>query len=82
MSIYLNVLPVGVSNPLKTNDANVGEDLDKSKRAGRVNYWITYRLPGGKQRRESVAAMEGLSGNSIEDARTALSKRTVQKKGK
>lgn len=39
-------------------------------------------MPGGKQRRESVAAMKGLSGNSIEDARTALSKRMVQKKEK
>ncbi len=59
-----------------------GEDLDKAKRSGRVEYWIDYRMPGGKQRRESVAAMKGLSGNSIEDARTALSKRMVQKKEK
>jgi hypothetical protein len=59
-----------------------GEDLDKAKRSGRVEYWIDYRMPGGKQRRESVAAMKGLSGNSIEDAKTALSKRIVQKKEK
>lgn len=45
-------------------------------------YWITYRMPDGKQRRESVAAMEGLKGNSIDDARDALAKRSVQKREK
>jgi integrase len=67
---------------IKNKKCPCGEDLDRAKRSGRVNYWITYRLPGGKQRRESVAAMEGLSGNSIDDARTALSKRSIQKKEK
>ena len=67
---------------IKNKKCPCGEDLDRAKRSGRVNYWIAYRLPGGKQRRESVAAMEGLSGNSIDDARTALSKRSVQKKEK
>lgn len=65
---------------IKNKTCKCGENLDKAKRAGRVQYWIDYRLPGGKQRRESVAAMEGLKGNSIEDARTALAKRKVQKR--
>ena len=38
-----------------------GQDLDKAKRSKRVKYWIGYRLPGGKQRRELV-------GTSIQDA--------------
>jgi integrase len=48
-----------------------GADLDKAKKSGRVMYWIDYRLPGGKQRREPV-------GISIEDARDAEGKRRGQ----
>jgi integrase len=50
-----------------------GEDLDKAKKAGRIKYWITYRLPGGKQRKEMV-------GTSIEEARDAEGKRRSQKR--
>jgi integrase len=50
-----------------------GEDLVKLKRANRANYWISYRLPGGKQRRELI-------GESIEEARDADGKRRVQKR--
>ena len=48
-------------------------DLDKAKKSGRVKYWIDYRLPNGKQKREGTWA-------SYDDAREALSKRTVQKR--
>ena len=57
-----------------------GENLDKAKGSRRVKYWISYRLPGGKQRRESVSVYKDLDGYSIDDARTAMAKRTVQKK--
>jgi len=50
-----------------------GEDLDAAKKAGRVNYWISYRLPSGKQKQEPV-------GKSIEDARTADGKKRTQKR--
>lgn len=50
-----------------------GEDMDRAKKAGRARYWINYRLPGGKQRRELV-------GTSIKDARAADGKRRAQKK--
>ena len=50
-----------------------GEKLDKAKRSGRVRYWITYRLPGGKQRKE-------YSGYSIDDAKAAEGKRKGQKR--
>ncbi len=50
-----------------------GEDLDQAKRSKRVKYWIAYRLPGGKQRREMVSY-------SIEEARDADGKRRVQKR--
>jgi integrase len=50
-----------------------GEKLDKAKRSNRVRYFITYRLPGGMQRKECV-------GLSIEDARAAEGKRRGQKK--
>ena len=49
-----------------------GEDLIKAKRGQRVRYWINYRLPNGKQRREAVAY-------SIEEARAAEGKRKAQK---
>jgi integrase len=50
-----------------------GQDLDKAKRSKKVRYWISYRLPNGKQRRESV-------GFSIEEARDAEGKRRSQKR--
>ena len=50
-----------------------GEDLDKAKRSQKVRYWISYRLPGGKQKREAV-------GFSIEEARDAEGKRRSQKR--
>jgi len=50
-----------------------GEDLFKAKRASRLRYWITYRLGGGKQRKEYV-------GESLGVARDAMAKRAVQKR--
>ena len=50
-----------------------GEDLIQLKRSKRIRYWISYRLPGGKQRREAV-------GYSIEEARDAEGKRRSQKR--
>jgi len=57
-----------------------GTDLDKAKRSKKVKYWIMYRLPNGKQRKEAVSSFEGLNPYSIEDARGAEAKRTVQKR--
>jgi integrase len=65
----------GVKNKL----CSCGEDLVKAKGSKRVKYWISYRLPDGKQRRESVDAYKDLNGYSIEDANKAHSKRIVQK---
>jgi len=42
--------------------------LVKAKKSKRVRFWISYRLPGGKQKREHV-------GFSIEKARDADGKR-------
>ena len=53
-----------------------GQDLVKLKRANKINYWIAYRLPGGKQRFEKIT---GENGNSLEYAKDVLSKRKVQK---
>ena len=47
--------------------------MDNSKRSRKVRYWINYRLPGGKQRREPV-------GYSIKEAKAADGKRKVQKR--
>ena len=58
---------------LRNKVCSCSEDLVKLKRANKVNYWITYRLPGGKQKREVV-------GTSIDEARDADGKRRVQKR--
>jgi integrase len=58
-----------VSNRL----CDCGEDLVKAKKSKRVRYWINYRLPGGKQKRESVSF-------SIEEAKDADGKRRSQKR--
>lgn len=50
-----------------------GKDMEKAKRSQNVRYWISYYLPGGKQRRELV-------GTSIKEARQAEGKRMGQKK--
>jgi integrase len=50
-----------------------GEDMDKAKKANRVQYWVSYYLPGKKNRREPV-------GFSIDEARAAEGKRRAQKK--
>src|SRR5208337_2427815 len=54
------------------NCAGCESDLAKPKRAGKVRYWIHYRVPSGKQRWEFV-------GVSIEEARAAEGKRKAQK---
>ena len=64
----------------KNKVCKCGQNLDKAKKSRKVKYWISYRLPDGKQRRESVDAMEGMNGYSIENARDALAKRQVQKR--
>ena len=50
-----------------------GENLERAKKSQRVRYWISYRLPGGKQRTEVV-------GKSIEEALDADGKRRAQKR--
>lgn len=58
---------------VKNKKCNCGTDLDKLKKQGKTRYWIQYRLPDGKQRKEFV-------GYSVEEARTAEGKRKTQKK--
>ena len=57
-----------------------GENLDKAKKSKKVRYWISYYLPGGKKRMESVGKFEDLDPYSISDAKDALSMRMVQKR--
>ncbi len=57
----------------KNKICTCGQDLDKAKRSQRVRYWISFRFPGGKQRREPV-------GFSLEEARDAEGKRRSQKR--
>jgi hypothetical protein len=54
-------------------DIPCGAKLDKLKKARKVKYWISYRVPGGKQRLEFV-------GYSIQEAKDAEGKRRSQKR--
>jgi integrase len=65
---------------VKNKKCKCGENLIQAKRSQRVKYWIQYRLPGGKQRKEYVGSFKDLNGYSIEDARVAENKRMTQKK--
>ena len=67
---------------VKNKLCTCGQDLDESKRSQKVRYWISYRMPDGKQRRESLGAFEGLNAYSKTDAKIAMSKREVQKREK
>ena len=58
---------------VKNKLCKCGEDLDKAKRSRKVRFWIDFRLPNGKQRREPV-------GYSITEARDAEGKRRSQKR--
>jgi len=62
----------------KNKRCKCGADLDKAKGSKKVKYWVSYRLPDGKQRREPVSG-ERLNPYSIKDAETMHSKRVVQK---
>jgi integrase len=66
----------------KNKVCKCGQSLDKAKRAKKVKYWISYKLPDGKVKRESVDTIEGLSGCSIEDARDAFAQKRVHKREK
>ena len=56
----------------KNKKCKCGNNLDKAKSQKKVRYWIDYPLPGGKVRRESVGAFEGLNAYSITDAQAAM----------
>jgi hypothetical protein len=49
-----------------------GADLVKAKKLQKVRYWVNYRLPDGKQRREAA-------GYLIEEAKAAEGERKAQK---
>ncbi len=64
----------------KIKKCSCGLKLDEAKRSKKVRYWITYRMPDGRQRREAVGAFEDLDAYSVSYAREAEAKRMVQKK--
>ena len=63
---------------VKNRNCDCGADLVKEKRQQKVRYWINYRLPNGKQRREFVKLPDGRPGG-IEEAKAAEGKRRAQK---
>lgn len=57
---------------VKNRLCDCGADLVKLKKSQKVRYWIQYRLPGGKQRKE-------YAGTTIEEARASEGKRLAQR---
>ncbi len=46
------------NSQIKIRNANAARIFDQAKRSKRVKYWIKYRLPGGKQRKEYVGSLD------------------------
>jgi integrase len=57
-----------------------GGDLVKAKQRRKVRYWVVYRLPNGKQRKEFVGNDSEGRPLGIEEARAADGKHRAQKK--
>lgn len=73
MSILIECPICHKKHATKNKLCECGQDLDKAKRSKKARFWISYRMPAGKQRREFV-------GGSIEEARDADGKRRGQKR--
>ena len=72
MAILAECLVCHRKQAVKNQNCVCGEDLVKAKRKQKIRYWINYRLPNGKQRREAVEFF-------IEEAGAAEGKREAQK---
>jgi integrase len=64
---------------VKNRLCDCGADLVKEKQRRKVRYWVVYRLPDGRQRKEFVRLPDGSPGG-IEEAKAAEGKRRAQKK--
>jgi len=64
----------------KNKKCSCGLQLDEAKKSKKVRYWIAYRMPDGKQRKEAVGVFKDLDPYSITDAKAALAKRQVQRR--
>jgi integrase len=73
MAIYAECPICRRKQSLKNKKCQCGQNLDKAKKSQRVRYWVSYYLPGRKQRREPV-------GFSLEEAKDAHGKRRGQKR--
>ena len=78
MAIFAECPSCHTKQSKRNKICSCGENLDKAKRSKRVLYWIDYRLPDGKQKREPLSKFDDLDPYSIVDAQKALAKRTVQ----
>ena len=66
---------------IRNDVCKCGKDLNKAKQSRKVRYWISLRLPGGKQRRELVYDHETKKPTtSLEYAKDAEGKRRSQKR--
>lgn len=73
MSILAECSQCHKKQAVKNRLCACGADLVRLKKSKKIKYWISYRLPNRKQKREAV-------GYSIEEARDAEGKRRSQKR--
>lgn len=81
MAILAECPSCRIKQSVKNKLCKCGGDLDKAKQSKKIRYWINYRLPSGKQKREPVKG-KGIKPYSIEHAKDMESKRKVQKREK
>jgi integrase len=72
MAIYAECPTCRKKQSNRNKKCKCGENLVKAKRSERVNYWISYYLPNGKNRRELIS-------KKLSDAQAAEGKRKAQK---
>jgi integrase len=73
MSILAECPMCHTKQSAKNKKCRCGENLDKQKRSKKVRYWISFRMPDGKQKRKPI-------GYSVQEARDADGKKRSQKR--
>lgn len=75
MAVLIECPECHAKQKINKERCSCGESVAKMKKSHQVRYWIQYRTPDGKQRKEYI-------GSSLKEAKDADGKRKVQKREK
>jgi|GEM_PF-1168707 hypothetical protein len=81
MSVHVECPGCRQKNSLRNKRCTCGRDLDRAKRAGRIRYWIHYRIP--VERPDGAIEMRQrceLAARSLPEARDVEAERRLQKR--